>query len=217
MATDSKTRDAYESNRLPSGRDQTRLRFAANEIICRQDDPAEALFYDEVGQVNISVVTPSGKQAVIGLRGEGDFFGVRSLLSGDHRLTTVTASSDCAIMRIKKTGVKRLLRDHADFAEMFISYLLRQHLRDQESLIDQLTNSAEKRLARVMLQLANYSRADDTLTIRANQTMLANMTGTTRARVNSFMNKFRRHGYIEYNGQGLITVRNALRKVLFDD
>jgi CRP/FNR family cyclic AMP-dependent transcriptional regulator len=174
------------------------------------------VFYIQGGQVKISIVSPNGKEAVTGVRGEGDFFGVRSLLGGDQRLATVTALTECIIIRIRKAAMTRLLRERPDLVEMFVSYLLRQHLRDQENLIDQLTNSAERRLARVLLQLASSGGTAGPAPVRIDQMALANMIGTTRPRVNSFMNKFRRNGFIEYDREGSINVRSALRQVLLD-
>jgi len=218
MAGDYRKRDPSDSKPLLNGRDigQTRLRVAAEQIVCTQGDPLDALFYVESGQLKISVVSPSGKEAVIGVRNEGDFFGVRSLISSGQRLAAATALTDCTIIRISKSGVTSLLRAGPDFAEMFIGYLLRQLLRDQENLIDQLTNSAERRLARVLLQLADVSRTGKPNTIQINQTVLANMIGTTRPRVSAFMNKFRRQGFIEYDRHGSISVRNDLFKVVLD-
>jgi CRP/FNR family transcriptional regulator, cyclic AMP receptor protein len=218
MAADYRKRDPSDSKPLLNGRDigQTRLRFTAEQVVCTQGDPPDALFYIESGQLKVSVVSPSGKEAVIGVRGEGDFFGVRSLVSGDQRLATATALTDCTIVRIAKSAVTGLLRAGPDFAEMFIGYLLRQHLRDQENLIDQLTNSAERRLARVLLHLADVNRTGKPHTIQINQTVLANMIGTTRPRVSAFMNKFRRRGFIEYDRHGSISVRNELLKGVLD-
>jgi CRP/FNR family cyclic AMP-dependent transcriptional regulator len=160
MATDSRRTNTDDLRRLINGQavGQTCLRLAGGQIVCRQGDPPDAVFYIQGGQVKISIVSPNGKEAVTGVRGEGDFFGVRSLLGGDQRLATVTALTECIIIRIRKAAMTRLLRERPDLVEMFVSYLLRQHLRDQENLIDQLTNSAERRLARVLLQFRRHRR-----------------------------------------------------------
>lgn len=162
------------------------------------------MFYVESGRVITSAVVPSGKEAVTALRGDGDFFGTRSLVA-QQRTATATTLTDCALVRLTKATLIRVLREQPDFAELFTIYLMRQSLQDQENLIDHLTNSAEKRLARVLLQLAECGGHSPTL---ISQDVLAKMIGTTRSRVSFFMNKFRRQGYIEYNRYGYV-VRNS--------
>ena len=194
---------------------QSRLRYIAGKIICQQGDPANVLFYVERGHIAISVVSPTGNEAVIGLRGQGDFFAVRSLMSGSRRLLTATALTESTIVRIRKSAAAILLRERSEFAEMFIAYLLRQKLRDQENIINQLTNGAEGRLARTLLQIADWN-ATGTGEIQLDQTMLANLIGATRGRVNFIMNKFKRHGLIEYDRRGIVIARDALLKALGD-
>ena len=218
MARDGAKRDASDPRRLLSGggAGQMRLQFAVGQTIFKQGDLTDEVFYIEHGQVKLSVVSAGGKEAVVAVHGTGDFFGTRSLLSGDQRIATATALADCTLIRIRKSAMRGLLRENLDLAEMFLCYLLRQHIRDQENIIDQLTNSAERRLARVLLQLAAASHGGRPNTIKLNQTELANMIGTTRSRVSSFMNKFRHRGFIDYDRQGVISVRDGLRKVLND-
>jgi len=157
MAKQERRRNKFDPPWLLSGRGagQSRLQFAAEQTICAQDDPADAVFYIESGLVKMSTVSPSGKEAVVSLRGAGDFFGVRSLIGRHRRVTTATALTDCTVVRIATSAATRLLREEPNFAEIYTTYLTRQHARDQENLADLLINSAEKRLARVLLQLAN--------------------------------------------------------------
>ena len=172
------------------------------------------MFYIETGRVKLSIVSPNGKEAVLSLRGDGDFFGVRSLVRVHRRVTTATALTDCTIVRMTTSAMTRLLRDEPDFVELYTSYLMLQHARDQENLADLLTNSAEKRLARILLQLADFGPEGDPkpIPIRISQETLAEMVGTTRSRVNYFLNKFRRLGFIEYKGN--LVVHRALSNIV---
>jgi CRP/FNR family cyclic AMP-dependent transcriptional regulator len=214
MPTDSRHREPFDPERVLTGRasGQTRLHFAAKQIVFRQGASPHALFYIEHGVIKISALSPCGREAVTGLRGAGDFIGVRSLLRGSRFVGTAAALTDCAVISIGKSATTRMLREEAEFAEMFINYLIRQHIRDQASLIDQLTNSAERRLARVLLQLSSPGGRP----VRIDQETLANMIGTTRPRVSSFMNKFRKCGFIEYDRGCFISVRSGLRRLLRD-
>ncbi|MGD0024208.1 MAG: Crp/Fnr family transcriptional regulator [Xanthobacteraceae bacterium] len=217
MAKDKRTNDTLDPKRVLSGRGagQSRLRLAPGQVIFAQGDFADALNYIESGLVKLAVVSPSGKEAVIALRGDGEFFGTWCLIKEHRRAATSTALTDCSLVRITAAAVIRMLREEPGFAEMFVTSLVSQHLRAQETLVDQLINSAEKRLARVLLQLANFGRAGNpgSIPTRINQAVLANTIGTTRPRVSFFMNKFRRQGFIEYDRHGYVTVRNSLRNV----
>jgi len=196
---------------------QTALHYMAGQTICQQGDPAGPLFYIERGVVTSSVVSPTGKPAIVGLRSAGDFFGVRSLISvGEQRFCTVSALTVCTIIRIERSAMSRLLYQWPEFGKMFVHYLLRQYLRDQENIVSQLTSSAEERLARLLLHLANVNVAEASETIKLDQAALAGMIGTTRPRVSVFMNKFRRRGLIEYNRNELRIARDALIKALGD-
>ena len=157
-------------------------------------------------------------EAIIGVRGRGDFFGLQSLLGGGRRrgLDAATALTDCTIIQVKASTAIRLLREHPDFAANFIIYLIRLHLRSEERLIDQLTYSAEQRLARVLLQLADADGFIEPDLVYVNQTLLANTVGTTRSRVSAFMNKFKRRGLIDYDRRGVLGVRRALRDFVSD-
>jgi CRP/FNR family transcriptional regulator, cyclic AMP receptor protein len=213
MAAKNWNRAAFDPKKLLNGRaaGQARLHLAARQIVYRQADLPHALFYIEDGLVKISVLSPGGREAVTGVCYQGDFIGVGLLLSEDHHLGTAAALTDCVLISIGRPAMGRLLREEPAFADMFIDRLIRQHLRDQETLIDNLTNSAESRLARVLLRLSNAGGP-----IQIDQETLANMIGTTRPRVNSFMNKFRRNGLIDYGRQSSIIVRKALSRVLAD-
>ena len=205
----------FDFGKLLTGRGsgQMQLHFAANEIVYRQGDKADAAFYVVSGKVKISAVVPSGKEAVVGMRGEGEFFGTRCLIS--LRAGTATALTDCVLIRITAPALARLLREEPDFAVLFATKLVRQSVSDQEVLVDHLINSAEKRLARTLLRLADFSgRSAGAIPAKVNQSELASMIGTTRSRVSFFMNGFRRRGLIEYDRHGHIMVRDALGGVV---
>ena len=218
-AKEKQRRDTFGPRKVLTGRGagQSRLRLAPEQIIYEQGDAAEALFYVGSGQVKITVVSPDGKEAVIAIRGEGEFFGEGCLISQHRRIATAMTLTDCSVLRITKAAMARMLRDEPNFAEAFITYLVRRHIRNQENLIDNLTNSAEKRLARVLLQLAVGGDDPQPISTRINQAVLANMIGTTRSRVNFFMNKFKRQGLIEYRRDGYVSVRKALLMALLEE
>ncbi|MGO9263517.1 MAG: Crp/Fnr family transcriptional regulator [Candidatus Binataceae bacterium] len=218
MAKDKQRRETFDPAKVLTGHGagQSRLRLAPEQMIYSQGDPADSLFYIESGRVKITVVSPAGKEAVIAIRSEGEFFGELCLINRQRRIATTTTLNDCSIVSVAKAAMMRLLRQDPDFAEMFVTYLVRQRAGEVESLIDQLTNSAEKRLARVMLQLAAGGDDPQPMSIRISQAVLANMVGTTRSRVNFFMNKFKRQGLIEYNRDGYVSVRKALLRALLE-
>lgn len=197
---------------------QARLRIAAKQIICKQGDPADALFYIESGRVKISRVSRGGKEAVVGVCGPGEFFGLVSLAGGRSKRATdaATALTDCAVIQVKRSAMIRLLREQQDFAVNFVACLIRQDIRNQEMLIDQLTHSAEQRLVRVLLQLADGGGFVESDLVYVNQTLLAGMVGTTRSQVNAFMNKFKRRGLVDYDRRGILGIRPALRDFFLD-
>ena len=212
-----RTEEKFDPKRFLTGHGsgQARLQLAAGHVVATQGDPVDALFYIESGWVKLSIVVPNGKEAVM-LRGEGEFFGTRSLIPHFRRMATGTALTDCSLVRISQAAAIRMLREQPDFAEMFVRYLLRQGIDSEKSIIDQLTSSAEKRLARTLVRLAHDGAGDrpQSIPTRINQTDLAGMIGTTRSRVNSFMTKFRRQGFIEYDREGHLTVHRSLRDTL---
>jgi len=188
------------------------------QVIYSQGDPGSALFYLTRGRVKLVVTSPQGKEAVVGLLGPEDFFGQESLTGHKGRLATAVAMSECTVTRIERSLVARLLRQEHDFSEMFVAYLLAHIVRVQEDLIDQLFNSSEKRLARSLLLLARFGKKgkrQSFLAPRITHEVLAEMVGTTRARISFFMNKFRDMGFLEYNG-GLRINESLLDVVLHE-
>lgn len=182
--------------------------FHKGRVIFRQGDPAESVFYIEKGKAKITVTSKQGREAVIGVLGQGDFFGEGCLGGQTLRMATASALTDCAVMQIPKTEILRVIHDDAAFADLFILYLLARNSRVEEDLVDQLFNSSEKRLARTLLLLANFGKKKagepEPILEKINQATLADIIGTTRARVSFFMNKFRRLDLIDYNGKVVI-------------
>jgi len=195
----------------------TLLTPGEDQTIFSQGDAAEAAFYLEKGKVKITVLSGRGKEAVLAILGSGDFFGEGCLTGQPRRVASVSTMTDCRIVRLEKAAAVRLLRDDRGFSEMFTLFLLQRNIRVEEDLVDQLFNSSEKRLARVLLQMANFGREGkpEVVIARISQETLAQMVGTTRGRVNSFMNKFRRLGFIRYNGK--MEIHNSLLNVILHD
>lgn len=192
-------------------------KFQANQLIFAQGDPADALFYVRSGKVKITVVSHQGKEAVVALLGGGDFFGEGCLNGQMLRVTSAVTVDESSIARIAKDIALKTLNSEPAFAAAFISHLLERNLRMEADLADQLFNSSERRLARLLLILANFGKGEmaERITPKINQETLAEMVGTTRSRINYFMNKFRRLGLIDYNGE--ITVNRALLNFLLHD
>jgi CRP/FNR family transcriptional regulator, cyclic AMP receptor protein len=185
------------------GRGKSVLKYGKDHIIFTQGEPADAVFYIIKGRVKITVISPQGKEAVLAILGSDDFFGEGCLAGQPRRMGTVRAMTDCATMRIDKAAMLRLLRIEPAFTEMFMGHVLGRTIRVEEDLIDQLFNSSEKRLARLLLLLANFGKDEkpEPVIAKISQETLAEMIGTTRARVSFFMNKFRKLGFITYNGR----------------
>jgi CRP/FNR family cyclic AMP-dependent transcriptional regulator len=196
---------------------RTIVSYLKNKKLFSQGDPANAVFYIQDGQVKICVISEHGKEAVVALHGKGDFFGEGCLTGQPLRLATAAAMTDCTVMRVDKAAILNVLRDEPKFSAMFLSYLLARNARVEEDLVDQLFNSSEKRLARVLLLMANFGKdgVPAQVITKISQATLAEMVGTTRSRVSSFMNKFRKLGFIEYNGE--LRVHNALLNVVLHD
>jgi CRP/FNR family cyclic AMP-dependent transcriptional regulator len=188
--------------------------YRKNEAVYRQGEPADSVFYIQTGKAKVTVVSDQGKEAVIAFLKEGDFFGEGCLDGQVLRLATVAALAPCSIMRIPKAEIVSVIHTQPAFAELFIAYLLARNSRTEEDLVDQLFNSSEKRLARTLLILANFGKEGppEPVLAKISQETLAEMIGTTRSRVSAFMNKFRRLGFIDYNGQ--IEVRRSLLNVV---
>jgi CRP-like cAMP-binding protein len=192
-------------------------KFPAGGLIFRQGMPAAHVGYLLKGGVKLSVVSSGGKEAIIAVCRAGDFVGEGCLAGQPSRMATATAIEPTTMLRIRKADMVRLLQEHPEFSNQFIAHMLARNIRVEESLVDQLFNSSEKRLARTLLLLARYG--DETLTQRTlpklSQETLAEMVGTTRSRVNVFMNKFRKLGFIKYNGG--IKVNGALLSLVLHD
>jgi CRP/FNR family transcriptional regulator, cyclic AMP receptor protein len=199
------------------GKGRTMSKHQKNETIFAQGDAADAVFYIQKGRVKITVVSKQGKEAVVAILTAGDFFGEGCLAGQTQRTATVTAMTDCAITRVNKAAMIDVLRNESAFSELFVTYLLGRNARVEADLVDQLFNSSEKRLARLLLLLANFGkeRAPEPVIAKISQEVLAEMIGTTRSRVSFFMNKFRRLGLIEYNGS--LRVHSSLLNMVLHD
>jgi len=192
-------------------------KYSRKQPIFAQGDPSDAVFYIRKGKVRLIVSSKSGKEATIGILNEGEFFGEGCLTGQLLRLCSATALTDCSVMRIEKKSMLEVLHGEPAFADMFVKYLLMRNLHYEEELVDQLFNSSEKRLARILLMLAHFGNdGEPTVAIpKISQEMLAEMVGTTRSRVSVFMNKFRKLGFIRYNGE--IEVHSSLLSVVLYD
>jgi CRP/FNR family transcriptional regulator, cyclic AMP receptor protein len=199
------------------GKGKTIKHFDRNTVVFAQGDAANALFYIRNGKVKVTVLSNVGKEAVIAVLGAGDFVGEGCLAGQQLRISTATAMTECSILRLEKATVVEMLKEEPAFSELLLSYILMHSIRIEEDLIDHLFNSSEKRLARALLLLANSGEGiqPETVIPKISQKMLADMIGTTRSRVSFFMNKFRRLGFIEYNGT--IKVRSSLLSVVLHD
>ncbi len=191
--------------------------FRRKEAIFRQGDPSRNVLYIQSGGVRLSVVNETGKEAVVAILGPGDFFGEGCLAGQSIRMGTATAVTSTSVLVIEKTEMLRVLHAEHGFSDRFISYMLERNIRIEEDLIDQLFNSSEKRLARTLLLLARYGKQDQPQRVlpKVSQELLTEMVGTTRSRVNFFMNKFRKMGFIKYNG-GLQINSSLLSVVLHE-
>jgi len=191
--------------------------YRKDQIVYKQGEPADSVFYIQSGKVRKTVVSEQGKEAVVALLGSGDFFGEGCLTGEPLRLATVAAMTHCVIVRIAKADIIRVIHEEPAFAELFISHLLARNSRVEADLVDQLFNSSEKRLARLLLLLANFGKEGrpEPILAKISQETLAEMIGTTRSRVSHFMNKFRKLGLINYNGH--IEVHSSLLNVLLHD
>jgi CRP/FNR family cyclic AMP-dependent transcriptional regulator len=188
------------------------------QLIFSQGDPADTVYYIQKGRVRISTISKQGKEATLALLGEGDFVGEECIANSHHRrLTSATAIAEGSVLSIPKHIMIALLKTEHGFSEMFVAFLLSRNANFQEALADQLFNSSEKRLARILLQLAQVGKSgtQETVVPKISQEMLAEMVGTTRARVNFFMNRFRKMGFVEYNGS--LRVNSSLLNVILHD
>jgi CRP/FNR family transcriptional regulator, cyclic AMP receptor protein len=199
------------------GEGRTMVSVSKNQTIYAQGDASDALFYIRKGKVRLTVVSKNGKEATIGILNPGDFFGEGALAGQSLRMGRSSAMTDCELMRIDKKAMMLALHREHKLSDLFTAYLLGRNIRFEEDLVDHLFNSSEKRLARILLLLARFGKegAPETLVPRISQETLAEMVGTTRPRVNFFMNRFRKLGFIDYNG-GLEVHSSLLNVVLHD-
>jgi CRP/FNR family transcriptional regulator, cyclic AMP receptor protein len=191
--------------------------YPRGKIVFSQGQPSDAVMYIQKGGIKISVLSRTGKEAVVAMLGPGDFFGEGALTGQSIRIGTATATTATTVLVIEKGVMLRLLRDEATFSERFISYMLERNLRVEADLVDHLFNSSEKRLARTLLLLARYGdqQGSEQRIPKISQETLAEMVGTTRSRVNFFMNKFRDLGFIDYNGD--LKINTSLLSVVLHD
>ena len=187
------------------------------DIIFAQGDDADSVFYIRKGKIKVTVLSKEGKEAVVAILGTDEFVGEGCLIGQPKRLATASAMTDCVTMRVEKTEILRVLQDEPAFSQMFVSHILARNARVEEDLVDQLFNSTEKRLARLLLLLANFGKEGrpEPLIAKIDQETLAEMIGTTRSRVSHFMNKFRKAGFINYNGH--LEVHSSLLSVVLAD
>ena len=196
-------------------------KYRRDQLVYSQGDTADAVFYLQKGKVKVTVVSEQGKEAVVAILGPDEFFGEGCLAGQAQRISTVTILMDAVIARLEKTTIIRMIREEPAFSEMFIAHLLGRSIRVEADLVDQLFNSSEKRLARMLLLLANFGKegTPQPIIAKISQETLAEMIGTTRSRVSFFMNKFRKLGFIGYNGgaEGGIEVHSSLLNVVLHD
>ncbi len=204
---------------LDSSAANTLATFHRGGTIFTQGDPSEDVFYIQSGGVKLSVLSKLGREAVVGMLGPGDFFGEGCLAGQPLRMGTATAIGPSVILLIHKDEMVRLLHKQRAMSDRFIAHMLSRNIRIEENLVDQLFNSSEKRLARALLLLARYGTDHKSIQAvpKISQDVLAEMIGTTRSRVNFFMNKFRKLGFIEYNGQLPLTIHSSLLSVVLHD
>ena len=217
MRAHRKPRFSAKSFLAKAGAGRAVKRYAKGEVIFAQADSANALFYIQRGKVKLTVVSSRGKQAVIALLGVGDFFGEGCLAGQLVRMSSAAAMGDCSLVRLEKSAAMAVIHDEPAFSALFLQYVLSRNIRIEEDLVDQLFNSSEKRLARVLLLLANFGKdaKPEPVIPKISQETLAEIIGTTRSRVSFFMNRFREMGFIDYkNG---LEVHSSLLNVLLRD
>lgn len=195
----------------------TAITFRKDEVLLAQGGPADSVFYVREGKVKVAVLSEQGKEAVVAILAAGDFFGEGCLGGQSVRMASVVAMTDGVVARMEKTAVIRLMHDNQEFSELFTAHLLARNIRVEADLVDQLFNSSEKRLARLLLILANFGKEGkpEPIIPPINQETLAEMIGTTRSRVSFFMNKFRQLGFIDYNGH--VEVHSSLLSVVLHE
>ena len=193
--------------------------FPKKQTVFTQGDAADSVFYIQEGKVRLTVVSKIGKEATLGILSEGDFFGEGGLAGQPVRMGSATAMTDCELMRIDKKAMMEALHREHEFSDMFVAYLLSRNIRYEEDLVDQLFNSSEKRLARILLLLAHFGKegVPETVIPKISQETLAEMIGTTRSRVNFFMNRFRKLGFVDYDSGSGLQVHSSLLNIILHD
>jgi CRP/FNR family transcriptional regulator, cyclic AMP receptor protein len=199
-------------------RGKTVMEYGMNRNIFRQGQPADSLFYLRRGKVKLTVTSQQGKEAIVAVLNAGEFFGEGCLAGQPSRMATAVAMTDCTLDKIEKQLMARILHEQHDVSELFVTHLLLRNIRYEADLVDQLFNSSEKRLARILLLLAHFGKESraEIVVPRVNQDTLAQMVGTTRSRVSHFMNKFRKLGLIDYDDSGL-TVHSGLISIVLHE
>jgi CRP-like cAMP-binding protein len=199
-------------------RAKTVIECGMDRNVFRQGQPADSLFYIRRGKVKLAVISPQGKEAIIAILGAGEFFGEGCLVGQPLRMATAVAMTDCSLDKIDKPLMARMLHEHHDISELFVTHLLTRNIRYEADLVDHLFNSSEKRLARTLLLLSRFGEESkaDVVIPNVSQDTLAQMVGTTRSRVSHFMNSFREHGFIDYDDNGLTAHSGLLSVVLHD-
>ncbi len=202
-----------------SGIAKTIVKYGRGEAIFSQGDPCEHVMYIQSGGVKLSVLSKTGREAVVAMLGPGDFFGEGCLAGQPFRMGSANAITPSAILRVAKHNMVRLLHKQHAMSDRFIAHMLARNIRIEEDLVDQLFNSSEKRLARALLLLARYGKQDKPIRVvpKVSQATLADMIGTTRSRVNFFLNKFKKLGFIEYDGELPLKVNSSLLSVVLHD
>ena len=202
---------------IPKGK--TEIAFAARETIFQQGSPADSLYFVTGGKVQLVVTSREGKEAIVATLGMAEFFGEGCLAGQPSRIFTAIASDPCTVLKVEKAPMAKVLNEEPTLSSVFVTHLLQRIVRYEADLVDQLFNSSEKRLARLLLLLSHFGKDSKTETVVAgvNQEHLAQMVGTTRSRINHFMNKFRKCGYIDYDAESGLTVHRGLKKVLLHD
>src|SRR6202171_169069 len=201
------------------GEGRTEVAFLRKQTIFKQGDEADAVFYVQEGKVSLTVVSKNGKEATLGILGPGEFFGEGSLAGARLRMGSASAMTDCEILRIDKKAMMLALHREHTFSDLLLAYLLARNIRYEEDLVDQLFNSSEKRLARILLMLAHFGKegVPETVIPKISQETLADMIGTTRSRVSFFMNKFRNLRFVHHNGLRGLQVHSSLLNIVLHD
>jgi CRP/FNR family transcriptional regulator, cyclic AMP receptor protein len=201
------------------GKGRSMVSFPRKKMIFAQGDPRDGLFFVQSGKVQLGVVSESGREATLGILGEGDFFGEGGLAGQPLRMSSATALTDCVLLHIERKAMMQAMNLEPKLSAMFLKYLLKRNIRYQDDLVDQLFNSSEKRLARVLLLMAQFGKegVSEMSVPRLSQETLAEMVGTTRSRVSFFMNRFRKRGFIKYDNGDKLHVHSTLLNVLLHD